>query len=451
MRILLIFLVFCSLGVAQTPTRRGTPKKPAAAQAAIADPDSWPIETISIEGIHNFTRDQVLGIAKLRPGQVANKAQLEAAHERLMSSGVFDSVAYKYAPATDGKGVAVTFELAEVSVFYPYLMEDFPGKEADLEAWLKEKEPLFGPKIPATKESLEHYKQLISEYLATKFNDQEPVTAKLSAENPPELVILFRPATQRAVIAQFEAKNTGEVNFGVVQSTLYGVGVGTVYSVPRVQQLLDNSVRPLYEAKGHLRVKFPKIESRPATDVKGLIVTVEIEEGPVFQFGKIRFQGVDNAPDELANLAKIQSGQLANFDDVKAAQSRLAEYFRHNGYLQARAEALRTVDDHKKTVDLMFRIDPGHQFLFHELTIVGLDLESEPVIRKLWGLKEGKPYNPDYPDHFLQRVKEEGIFDNLKDTAAERKINNDNYTVDVTLTFQGGGGNKDGQRRRSPR
>jgi outer membrane protein insertion porin family len=425
---LLAFLLIAGVLVAPAQTRRT--RKPAATATTPLNPDSWPIQSISIEGNQNFTREQVLGIAKVRVGQIASKAELEAAHERLMSSGVFDRVAYRYAPTKDGKGVTVTFEVAEVMALYPIMFEDMPVDEAKLRAWLKQKDPLFGPKISATKESLAHYSQLVGEYIKSE------VTARLSSENPPDLIILIRPATARPVVAQVTARNTGDIVAGVVQSTLYGVAVGTVYSEPRIRQLLDSSVRPLYDAKGHVRVTFPKIEGEPAKDVKGVAVTVQVEQGPIFNLGKITFAGMSNEEDEMQNLAKLKSGTLANFDEVKAAQARIVDYFKHIGYLRASTEALRKVHDAEKTVDVTIQITTGPQFIFHQLTIVGLDIESEPVIRKLWGLKEGKPFNPDYPDHFLERVKEQGLFDNLKNTSSERKVNNDDHTVDVTLTFK---------------
>jgi outer membrane translocation and assembly module TamA len=86
-------------------------------------------------------------------------------------------------------------------------------------------------------------------------------------------------------------------------------------------------------------------------------------------------------------------------------------------------------------VDLIVHIKEGPQFLFGKLTIEGLDLNAEAAIRKMWNMKEGKPYNGDYPDLFLNRVREEGIFDNLKRTRAAQKINEQDRTVDVTLYF----------------
>jgi outer membrane protein insertion porin family len=52
-------------------------------------------------------------------------------------------------------------------------------------------------------------------------------------------------------------------------------------------------------------------------------------------------------------------------------------------------------------------------------------------------MKEGKVANPEYPDHFLDRIREEGLFENLGATKAEVKVNDTTHTVDVTLNFTG--------------
>ena len=56
---------------------------------------------------------------------------------------------------------------------------------------------------------------------------------------------------------------------------------------------------------------------------------------------------------------------------------------------------------------------------------------------RMWTLKEGKPLNPDYPDYFLNRVKEEGVFEGLGKTSAEMKVDERLHAADVTLTFAG--------------
>jgi hypothetical protein len=72
-----------------------------------------------------------------------------------------------------------------------------------------------------------------------------------------------------------------------------------------------------------------------------------------------------------------------------------------------------------------------------KLNIVGLDLNGEFEIKRIWTMKEGGPFNADYPELFLTRVREEGLFENLGKTKSDFKINARDHTADVTLTFAG--------------
>jgi hypothetical protein len=75
---------------------------------------------------------------------------------------------------------------------------------------------------------------------------------------------------------------------------------------------------------------------------------------------------------------------------------------------------------------------------------------SEPAIRKMWGAKEGKPFDAGYPETFLKDVHDQGIFDNLGDTTSQMKINEDAKTVDVTLVFLGSKTPDSGRKRLNP-
>ena len=85
----------------------------------------------------------------------------------------------------------------------------------------------------------------------------------------------------------------------------------------------------------------------------------------------------------------------------------------------------------------MITIEPGKRFVYGTLDIKGLDILSEPVIRKMWTPKVGQPFNPEYPDFFLSRIREEGMFDNLGKTKSEVKLDDTSGTADVTLYFAG--------------
>ena len=198
------------------------------------------------------------------------------------------------------------------------------------------------------------------------------------------------------------------------------VAIGVPYSEVRVRELLDANVRPLYEAKGRMRVAFPKLETEPAKGgVKGVILTVHVEEGPAYQFGTVGIARTVIPSDELLKIAGLKPKQPANFDAVTKAQEALKQRFRKSGYMEMTCTVERKIDDNDKKVDLVIRIEPGPQYRMGKLDVQGLDLFGEPAVKKLWALKEGSPYDENYPETFLTRIREEGYFDNLGKTRFE--------------------------------
>jgi outer membrane translocation and assembly module TamA len=281
---------------------------------------------------------------------------------------------------------------------------------------------------------VDRYVAWISEFLA-RHGYHQPLAGKLSSDGGEDLAVLFRPAKGPGSIAHVIFTGTGEIPAGVLQTAMYGVAIGVLYSEPRVRLLLDNTIRPIYEAHGLLRVAFPKIETAPAKDVDGISVTIAVSPGPAYKLGRVSFVGADYSRSEWKDLSKLKTNQPVDFDDVKAAQERIRMNLRRQGHLDAGSKVARDVDDREHTVAIEFQIDPGPLYSLGKLDMVGLDIVSEPEIRKMWGLAPGRPFNPEYPSHFLARVKEGGVFDNLKNTRAETKINAANHTVDVTLYF----------------
>lgn len=431
-RLVVLLGLLAGIALSQATHR---PRKPAAVDPNPGPaPTAYTVENLTLEGNRVYSADQILTAAGLRVGQKAGPAEFDAARDKLLATGAFDNVTYRFAPSQDAEGYDATFTVSEVGQLFPVRFEELPATDAQLRTWLKQKDPLFGEKIPATKPVVDRYVAWISEFLAAH-DYHQPIAGKLSSEGSEDLTLLFRPARPRDAIAHVQFTNTGEVPVGLLQTAIYQVAIGVQYSEARFRQLLDNQIRPIYEAHGLVRVSFPKIETAPAKDVEGVTVTVQVEQGPVYNLAKVRYVGGDFSRQELNSLSKLKLNQTVNFDDVKAAQSRFRESLRRQGYLDASSQVKRDVNDPEHTVDLAILIDPGPVFTLGKLDIVGLDIQSEPTIRKMWGLTPGKPFNVEYPDHFLSRVKEGGVFDNLKSARAETKINAREHTVDVTLYF----------------
>ena len=431
----LLMLLMCGSGVglpaAFAQTSRA--KKPTAQPAR---PNKWPIESLKVEGSHNYTQTQILAVAGLKTGQLAGKPEFEAARDRLVATGMFETVGYKFAPGGDKNGYAASFQVVEAQPAYPIRFDDLGVTEKDLTDYLRGKDPLFAPRLAATKAVLERYKQWVQEYV-TAHNGKDKVIAKVTPVGAGEFVILFRPARSDPAVAEVAFQGNQVIPATALQNAVAEVAIGLPYKEETFRQYLDSSIRPLYDARGRIRVAFTKVVVENAKDVQGLAVKVTIEEGGSYDLGDVRIEGAPHfEAGRLLKAAKFKNGDLADFDEIGKGVDRIKKVLAHQGYMRNDVQIVRKIDDAKKTVNLVLHIDEGPQFLFGTLRIEGLDLNGEAALRKMWTHKADTPYNPDYPDYFLHQVREEGLFDNLGETRFETKIDDKTHIVDVTLYFK---------------
>jgi outer membrane protein assembly factor BamA len=172
-------LLVLAAGVSSAQTHKRP--KPAVDTLPGPAPTSYTVENLIVEGNHAYTAEQIFAVAGLRVGQKAGKVEFDAAREKLVATGVFDNVSYRFAPSKNGEGYDATYQVSEVGQTYPIRFDDLPASDAQLRAWLKQKDPLFGDKIPATKPVVDRYVGWISEFLAGQGYHQ-PLAGKLRSD-----------------------------------------------------------------------------------------------------------------------------------------------------------------------------------------------------------------------------------------------------------------------------
>jgi outer membrane protein assembly factor BamA len=288
-----------------------------------------------------------------------------------------------------------------------------------------------------------------------EFLDSKGVKEKIAAGVQPstetgEYNIVIRPARPLPTVAQVTFEANQVLPQDKLREAIAGA-VGASYTEDSFRQILSSVVRPLYENKGHLKVTFPELRTEKATDVEGLHVFVTVHEGVSYELGKVTIDGpTPIAPDVLVKAGEFKPKDLADMSKVNEGVERVRRAIRREGYMEVRVSADRKLDDEKKAANIVIHVLPGPQFTMGKLNITGLDLNAEPEVRRIWALKAGKPFNPDYPDLFLRRIKEQGMFDNLAQTKAEYQLNQKDHTADVTLVFAGGAAPGPGRGRRGP-
>jgi outer membrane protein insertion porin family len=282
---------------------------------------------------------------------------------------------------------------------------------------------------------LERYARIVGEAAGTKVEGHLRYTSK------GEPSIVFRPPGDAPRISEVHFTGNEVLTTEQLSAKFILVAFGTEYTEQQARALLDADIRPLYEAKGRLRVAFSTLTVAASKDPDnmGVSVTVSIVEGPEYKLGGVKFQGVATKQvKEMETLADFKKDETANFAEVDKSLEKIRKRYQGTGYLHATATAERTLNDKDHIVDLLVKVEPGPLYSYGKLDIQGLDLISEPAIRKMWGPREGKPFDPTSPDAFLKEIREQGLFDNLGETKSQTKVNEGSKTADVTLIFKGG-------------
>jgi outer membrane protein assembly factor BamA len=401
---------------------------PLAAQAP-----TFPLETLSVQGNQHIPAERIIAVSGLKLGRTVVKEDFDAARQRLIDTHAFEKVGYEYKPSAANTGYDAVLEVQEVEQLLPYRFEDLKIDEPALRAVLRSQEPIFEDRIPPAGEVVDRYTTVIQKFAGSGVK----ITSDIET-GPAGEFLVFRPLVERINVAEVRFEGNDAIATGVLLRSFSDVIVGIPYTERALRERLDANVRPLYEARGRLRVEFPKVatEKSKRADVEGLVVTVTVSEGPVYHLGEVRIAGVPSADaKDLLKTVDLAKGDVANFDDVKTALGKLTKHYFDRGYLHAAGDSQRDVHDDTHLVNVTMALTPGAQYRFGKLEIVGLDIVTEPEIRKAWGATEGKPFQPAYPDDFLNRLRAEQVFENLGKTRAETKVDEAARTVAVTLYF----------------
>ncbi len=423
----------------QTPQTKPPPRK---------EPPPGTLHSVVIKGNHLYPSQEIAKESGLKIGQRVTGAIVEQARIKLQATELFNSVADEYRltagapPAYD-----LTFQVAENEQLFPMRFERLGVSPEAAQAYLRNHVDLYSDRIPGTEGVLHRYTSAVQELVA-KTNPSLKVKALISNDDPQQLAVLFTADVPVPTISQMIVTGNQAVDTGTILRALNQVAIGAPLSDIRLQQILNGAIKPLYAAKGYAAVTFPKIETEPSKSNLGVVVKVEIKDGPLFKLGAIHFHGSGMDEEEIRSNIPFKPGQTFNGAQVDDFRLELMHRMRRHGLLDASVAVQSQPDDAKRVVNVTYNVVPGAVYNFAKLDMQGLDVTTEPAIEKLWGEKAGKPFNPDYPDFFLKRIQQEGLFDHLADTHSDYSADASTHDVTVHLYFKGGESKSEEERKK---
>lgn len=379
---------------------------PASAQTPA--PATAILHEIRVEGLKTLPAAQVIALSGLQQGSQVGKADLQAAADRLLQTGLFAKVNYKF--ETKAEELTVAFQLDEaprVPVYY----DNLPWfSDSELNDAIRAKLPAFDDTLPEAGVALDQAAAAVNDLLASRqlkvTVDHELIANPLGDGNVQD----FHVQDVSFQVASVEFGDPSLSSSHVVQQALSSVQ-GKPYSRMTLDLFLSEQVRPLYLQAGYLRVKL----GPPAVRLTGnpnqklpeqLPIFIPVATGAVYRWKEADWTGNSVLSSiTLSNELGLKPGEVANGMQIEAGWDRVCEEYGHRGYLDAKVDPVITYDDQAHTVSYAVSVVEGAQYQFNTMVLTGLSLDAERLLLEKWPMQAGAVFDKAVFEQFLIKLE----------------------------------------------
>jgi len=405
------------------------------------------VTKIEVEGLERLSAAEVITTSGLKTGGPLSVAELDAAGQRLVDSGLFAKVAYR--TTSKGNQVTVIFQLKEFAGGQSRVIFDnfvwFTDDE--LIAAIKREVPSFtgtAPDAGRMTDDIKHaLETLLKEHHIEGTVDYGAEQAGLNS-NKQEHVFSVSGVPIRICSLHFPgAENVSEQKLVMNSRQL----TDDNYSQKTTIAFSTYVLFPIYRQAGHLRASFAKpiVKVDPSAKCKGVDLTIPVEEGPVYLWDKAEWTGNEalSAYDLNAALG-MKNGDVANVVKIDKGLNEVSRRYGHTGHLNVTVSPEPVLDEAAHRLGYKISVKEGPQYKMGQLTIKGLSEEDANSLQLRWKLRNGEVFDTSYPERFFKTDAREPMDRIMLVREAQRKgppeikitPNQLNLNADVMIEFK---------------
>jgi outer membrane protein insertion porin family len=372
------------------------------------------LTALKVTGTARYTDKEILAASGLQIGQNAADGDFREAAQRLGDSGLFSDVVYSY--SSSGAGVRLEMQLAdaEQSKLVPAHFENFVGfTDDELRTALRSRVPLFQQLLPIAGNLPDQISEALQAILTEK---QFPGRVNYLRESQDESggplsAIAYRVEDVSIRIRGIEFPGATPEQTALLATAARRL-TGAEYGRAALAAVAKFDLLPVYLQRGYLKATFSPSDARvvpqpsPATDAQGpaelqVDVILPVQTGKMYSTSSVDWKGNSAIKiGELAPLLHLSTGQPADAVRLLRDIENVGKLYRSRGYMTVQIKSDTQFDEEKNTVHYDLNIVEGDLYKMGELEILGLDTQATARIEGAWTLREGQPYNADYPEKF---------------------------------------------------
>ena len=368
------------------------------------------VNSIVVEGNERVDARTIQSYAGIRRGDTVSAAQINDAYQRIMASGLFESV------AVTPRGGTIVITVQE----YPTVLRvNFEGNrrlnaEKLNEVILTRARRVYNPS------QVEADARSIAELYSTEGRMAARVEPRVIRRQGNAVDVVFEIAEGRQTEIE-RISFIGNRNFsdrrlrGVLQTRQAGLlrafVSSDVYSADRIEadkQMLSD----FYLSRGFIDFQVTDATAEIARERDGFFVTFTLREGLQYRVGNVNVvsEYPDVTTEGFEELIRIRSGVVYSPVLIENAVARMESRAGRLGYDFLRVDPRFTRDDANQLLNVEFAIVRGPRIFVERIDIEGNSATRDEVIRRQFRSAEGDPLNPREIREAAQRIRALGFF-----------------------------------------
>ncbi len=367
-----------------------------------------PPKAIRFQGAAQYTQEELLAAAGLKPGARLSANDVRAHAKQLSDTGFFAVVKF----GNDNKGLL--FSLTPSSQLFPMHLDNLPLKPSeDLNDKLHARFPLYHGLLPATGSTVEGIRQTFEEMLADEGVKATVKVALTSGLGPKKTTAIDFAVTSPPVrIGQIQLAGVSPAMQAKV-NTLVNGQTGNEFDTENTAIGLQRAFEDLYQDLGYAAVEVDvsqvdlPIVSGQASDLAVEIpFSVTIKEGGIYKLGTISYP-----PDALASrseveklLSRYQAGSGRPLDLFLLA---VRDAYHARGYLDCSVVSHASFNEATHIVNYSIEIDPGPLYRMGTIHFDGAPDAMAARLTRLWKIASGDAFDESYVSGFAARAEKQ--------------------------------------------
>lgn len=365
--------------------------------------EAFQLAAIQTVGANRYAVADVTKLSGLGVGKPITVSDLQPAADRLVSSGLFKELRYRY--VTAGKMMTVVFEFEEAAWTVPVVFDNFIWiPDEDLQAAVRERVPSFDGTSPATEGAPELIRGSLQDLLAAR---RLPGTVTLIPHTDLKtnaVSYLFAVRDPAPRLCTFTVTGASPDRLADISAAARSL-VGGEYSRFYIANMAAATLLDLYHRHGHWKAAFSMPRTTESTGgCEGVNVTLPVIEGPVYKFERAEWAGNGAlSGTELDARLGLRRGEMADGAKLTASFLTITKAYGRIGHILAKLNMTPRVDDATQSVVFQINVAEGPQFRMGSLQVVGLQDAAADALKKRFPLAAGAIYDDDLVATFYSK------------------------------------------------